>query len=350
MRLFVFLVAVFGFQPLYGARWKEDNNCSIGGNIGVYLGIVVGEEIGTIPWWLCEKSNEPSRTCFAFSQEQIDATDNKILIPVAEKHLKYIEQAIRETDFVQANIKAHCQQCEKLLRGKRLRLWIKYNKINFERCMNKIAQEKVYFTKLLETIKNFSMPAVTERDIVRIFRFFRCVCISRQADCNPPCYRIKMTKKKSLGVYLNDPRLNDKRREGPRECDWLEARRIIACHQHFEFLIKQGWISCKAPHPYGLSLPYYHPRYMQHWAYRGEYDNYGPYFQERLTWHEHTLAQQKHYMGELLEVYDVQDDPRTQGLENKEDKIKALCIRPKLDVPLFGPIKQLMNVDRHADL
>ncbi len=349
MHLFVFLVAVsVSFKPLYAARWKGEKNCSIDHNAGVYPGFNNEEEIGTIPWWLREKNDGPSRGYFAFSQEQIDATDNKILIPIAEKHLKYIEQAIRETDFVQADINAYCQKCTELLRGKKLRLWIKYRKGVFDQCMSKIAQENVYFIKLLETIKNFSMSAVTERDIVRIFRFFRCVSIS--SNSNPPYYRIKMTKKKSLGVHFNDPRLNNKRREGPRQCDWLEAQCIIACHRHFDFLIKQNWILCKVPHPYGSSLPYYHPRYMQHWAYQGEYGNYGPYFQERLTLHEHTAAQYKDYKGELLEVYNVQNDPRTQKLKNKEDKIKALCIRPKLDVSLFGPIKQLMNVDRHADM
>ncbi len=67
-------------------------------------------EPGTITWWLLYYSKifghkDYSRTKFAFSQSQIDATGNEIFMGVdKEKGLQYIKQAMIEADLVRADI------------------------------------------------------------------------------------------------------------------------------------------------------------------------------------------------------------------------------------------------------
>ncbi len=330
MYLFVYFFAgLLCIQSLYAVRFKGINYY-----ISDRWNSTQKDLPGTMRWWLICKyglSQEDGTYC-AFFQTQIDATSNNIRIAIdKKKHLKYIEQAIVETDLVK----------KKITRAARSEIrWGMNRKASveaFKKCIEKIAQEKMYFIKLLETVKNLSVPTVGEQDLLRLFIFFRH---KPQQDYCGFYNKIMMTKKKSVWSIAENLKQNTECQESFQKCDWPEAWRVIYCHRYFINLIRLGWISCNAQNPQGLLIPWYYPRYMNTTAYRPYCGTYGPCFQEKLTDEECKKVKKGNYWGELPDVYDIDGDPRTQWLKTREDKIKALCKRPSFI--LFAPFKRLL--------
>ncbi len=325
-----FSVLLFCVPFLHAVWFKGTSSRDI--NFESHIAEVFYTEPGVVAWWkIVEGKND--RDYFIFSPDQIKATDNKIPIPVKKEYFKYIEQAIFETDRVQKSIDTFCEDLSDT---------DKADKGSFEKCKENVAREKVYFLTVLNALQNSSLPGITEQDFLRIFLFLKKS--KGQFCCNPPRYSIMMTKIKSLDFLPGNPKY-----EAFEDCDWTEARCIISCHQDFRSWIARNWISCNPTHPDGAVLPWYHPRYISEWQYQGGSGKYGPYFQERLSWGEKDrCTKEKDYMGELIDIYKIDEDPRTYGLKEKKDKIMALCKRPDIDYSV--PLKQLVHNNDYADL